>query len=117
MRPGVGVAAVAGGGSGTDTSFGLAVNASGAIAIAGVYNGPNANSPSILTTFGATTLSTIGKADIFVATLSEGGGSTSLSPPDPPALEAASDSSTRATPTGSPTLRPRHSTSPATRVA
>ncbi len=81
-----------GGGSGTDESFGVALNASGAIAIAGVYTGPNANNPSVLTTFGSTNLATIGNADIFVATLSFAGTSTSLSAPNPPALEAGSDS-------------------------
>ncbi len=86
------VAAVTGGGSGTDESFGLALNASGAIAIAGGYTGPSANNPSILTTFGSTSLPTIGKSDIFVATLILSGGTVSLSAPNPPALEAASDS-------------------------
>ncbi len=85
------VAVATGGGSGTDTSFGLALGASGAIAIAGGYTGPS-NGESILTTFGSTNLSTIGKSDIFVATLSLSSGSVSLSPPNAPALEAASDS-------------------------
>ena len=79
------LAATTGGGTGSDMAFGLALNASGAIAIAGTYTGP--------ATFGSTNLPTIGSVDIFVASLTQSaGGSTSIGSPSAPVLEASSDS-------------------------
>ncbi len=83
------VAATTGGGSGSDTAFGLAINASGTIAVAGKYTGPSSGTGT--TSFGSTNLAAIGSADIFVASLNPSG-SVSIGAPNAPTLEAASDS-------------------------
>ena len=86
------VAVTTGGGNGSDMAFGLAINGSGTVAVAGTYNGPGTAPPGP-TSFGSTSLATIGSVDIFVASLAQsGGGSTSLGTPNAPSLETGSDS-------------------------
>ncbi len=74
------LAVQAAGGEGFDAGFGLAVNASGTIAIAGRYTGP--------ATFGGTTLPRLSPISIFVGALKFASDTTA---PGIPALEAASD--------------------------
>ena len=88
------LASTTGGGANSDLAFGLALNASGTIAIAGTYTGPTTSPPSGPTTFGSTSLPAIGVADIFVATLTQSSGSVSIGAPSAPVLEASSDSGT-----------------------
>ncbi|MCC3160495.1 hypothetical protein LJ737_24875 [Hymenobacter sp. 15J16-1T3B] len=58
--------AVRGGGSGSESPLALAVDAGGTATVAGSYQAPSS-------TFGATTLTTTGLADVFVARLSPAG--------------------------------------------
>src|SRR5579864_4315959 len=76
------VAAISAGGIDFDVGSGIAVNATGLIAIAGSYTGPAA--------FGTTTLASLGMKNVFVAETLP----TIAAPPAPgtPVLEAASDS-------------------------
>jgi hypothetical protein len=76
--------ATAGGSSKTTTTqaVGFALNASGTVATVGSYTGASK--------FGSTSLSTIGVASFFVATLNQT--VSAVPPPGPPSLEAASDS-------------------------
>src|SRR6185437_5199441 len=78
------VAAQPAGGANFDADFGVGVNASGQVAVAGRYTGP--------ASFGTFTLPAQSNRSLFIAQLSSA--TTTTGPPAPaaPSLEAASDS-------------------------
>ena len=78
------VAAQSGGGMGFDANFGIGVNSTGQVAIAGRYSGP--------ATFGSVTLPAQQSKSIYVAQFSSFQPPAPPSAPSAPALEAASDS-------------------------
>src|SRR5262249_7106066 len=77
------VTALAAGGANFDADFGVGVNASGQVAVAGRYTGPAA--------FGATTLPAQPGKSIFIAQLGTNQVSPPVTAPAAPTLQAASD--------------------------
>ena len=78
------IAAQSGGGTGFDANFGIGVNSTGQVAIAGRYTGP--------ATFGSVTLPAQPSKSIYVAQLNSFQPPAPPSAPSAPGLEAASDS-------------------------